>query len=145
MKLGHLIEYNKRNIFSKDYEENEAGRLVSDLFLCLKNVQYEVKANGLRLTLNIFWQHSTFNTIRSDLAQIWQRLNFMFNGTIHDWLIDWLIIAQNEWYGNSEWRLGEILLWKTWFYNHFHNILRFFDVLANFSFITSETMRDYCL
>ena len=54
MKLGHLIEYNKRNIFSKDYEENEAGRLVSDLFSCLKNVQYKVKANGLRLTLNIF-------------------------------------------------------------------------------------------
>ena len=29
--------------------------------------------------------------------------------------------------------------------NHFHNILRHFDVLLNFSFSTSETMRDYYL
>ena len=28
-------------------------------------------------------------------------------------------------------------------YNHFHNILRLFDVLPNFLFTTSETMRDY--
>ena len=30
-------------------------------------------------------------------------------------------------------------------YNYFHNILRLFDVLTNFSFTTSETMRDYYL
>ena len=30
-------------------------------------------------------------------------------------------------------------------YNHFHNVLRLFDVLTNFSFTTSETMRDYYL
>ena len=29
--------------------------------------------------------------------------------------------------------------------NHFHNILRLFDVLPNFPFTTSETMRDYYL
>ena len=29
------------------------------------------------------------------------------------------------------------------FHNHFHNILRLFDVLSNFPFTTSETMRDY--
>ena len=29
--------------------------------------------------------------------------------------------------------------------NHFHNILRRFDVLSNFPFTTSETMRDYYL
>ena len=29
--------------------------------------------------------------------------------------------------------------------NHFHNILRLFDVLPNFSFTTGETMRDYYL
>ena len=28
-------------------------------------------------------------------------------------------------------------------YNQFHNILRLFDVLPNFLFTTSETMRDY--
>ena len=32
MKFGQLIEYN-RNIFFENYAENEAGRLVSDLFL----------------------------------------------------------------------------------------------------------------
>ena len=33
MKFGQLIEYNKKNIFLKNYVENEAGRLVPDLFL----------------------------------------------------------------------------------------------------------------
>ena len=28
-------------------------------------------------------------------------------------------------------------------YNHFHNILRHFDVLSNFPFTTSETKRNY--
>ena len=30
-------------------------------------------------------------------------------------------------------------------YNHFHNILRLFDVLPNFPFTISETMPDYYL
>ena len=29
-------------------------------------------------------------------------------------------------------------------YNHLHNILGLFDVLPNFPFTTSETMRKYC-
>ena len=33
MKLGQLIEYNKGDIFFKNYAENEAERLVPDLFL----------------------------------------------------------------------------------------------------------------
>ena len=33
MKLGQLIEYNKRNNFLKNYTESEAERLVPDLFL----------------------------------------------------------------------------------------------------------------
>ena len=36
MKFGQLIENNKRNIFFKNHAENEAGRLVPDLFLYLK-------------------------------------------------------------------------------------------------------------
>ena len=35
MKLGQLIKYNKRNIFLKNYAENQAGRLVPGLFLFL--------------------------------------------------------------------------------------------------------------
>ena len=36
VKLGQLIEYNKRNIFLLNYVENEAGRIVPDLFLFFK-------------------------------------------------------------------------------------------------------------
>ena len=38
-----------------------------------------------------------------------------------------------------EFRLLELV------YNHFHNILRLFDISANFAFTTGETMRDYYL
>ena len=30
-------------------------------------------------------------------------------------------------------------------YNHFHNILRYFEVLPNFPFTTTETIRDHYL
>ena len=43
MRLGQLIEYNKRNIFLQKYSENEALRLVSDLFLCSKKALYKAK------------------------------------------------------------------------------------------------------
>ena len=36
MKFGQWIEYNKRNIFFKNYVENEAGILVPDLSLFFK-------------------------------------------------------------------------------------------------------------
>ena len=37
VKLGQLIQYNKRNVFFfKSYAENEVGRLVPDLFLFFK-------------------------------------------------------------------------------------------------------------
>ena len=48
MKIGQVIEHNKRNIFFENYEENEAGRLVPDLFLFFKKALYEVKASGLQ-------------------------------------------------------------------------------------------------
>ena len=54
MKFGQLIEYNKRKIFFKNYAENEAGRLVPDLFLLFKNAQYEVKASGMKVSFTIF-------------------------------------------------------------------------------------------
>ena len=37
MKVGQLIEYNKRNIFLQNFTENKAGSLVPGLFLFLKN------------------------------------------------------------------------------------------------------------
>ena len=56
MKFGELIEHNKRNIFlQKSCRQNEAGRLVSDLFLFFfKKTLYEAKSNGLHLSFNIF-------------------------------------------------------------------------------------------
>ena len=36
MKFGQLIEYNQINTYLKNYAENEAGRLVPDLFLFFK-------------------------------------------------------------------------------------------------------------
>ena len=37
MKFGQLIKYSIRNNFLKNYAENEAERLVPDLFLFLKS------------------------------------------------------------------------------------------------------------
>ena len=54
MKLGQLLEYNKKNIFLQNYTENGAGGLVSDLFLFFKKALYQIKASGLQLTFNIF-------------------------------------------------------------------------------------------
>ena len=36
MKLSPLMEYNKRKLFFKNDVENEAGRLVPELFLLFK-------------------------------------------------------------------------------------------------------------
>ena len=58
MKFGQLREYNMRNVFFKNHAENEAGRLLPDLFffffLFFKKALYEVKASGLKLSLKIF-------------------------------------------------------------------------------------------
>ena len=53
MKIGQVIEHNKRNIFFKNYSENDARRLVPDLCLFFKKALYEVKASGLQLSFNI--------------------------------------------------------------------------------------------
>ena len=36
MKFGQLVEHNNLNIFFRNYAENEAGRLLADLFLFFK-------------------------------------------------------------------------------------------------------------
>ena len=53
MKNG-IIEYKNKNIFLKNHAENEAGRLVPDLFLFFKKALYEVKARDLQLSFNHF-------------------------------------------------------------------------------------------
>ena len=59
IKLGSLIEYHKSNIFLQNHAENEAGRLVPELFLLFKKALYEVKASGLQFSFDIFRCSST--------------------------------------------------------------------------------------
>ena len=40
--------------FFTNYAENEAGRLVPDLFLVSEKTLYEIKTSGLQLSFNIF-------------------------------------------------------------------------------------------
>ena len=47
MKFGQIIEYNKKIFPFKNHSENEAGRLVPDLFLLFKKASYEVTLNDL--------------------------------------------------------------------------------------------------
>ena len=51
IKFGQLIEYNKRNIFLRNHTENEAWRLVAELFLFFKKALYEVNACGQQRSL----------------------------------------------------------------------------------------------
>ena len=54
MKFGQLIEHNKRNIFFKNYAENEEGRLVPDLAVLFRKALCALKASGLQLSFNIY-------------------------------------------------------------------------------------------
>ena len=59
MKFGHLVYQETVNItreifFFKNHAENEARRLVSDLFLFFKKALNEIKASSLQLSFNIF-------------------------------------------------------------------------------------------
>ena len=54
MTIDQFIEHNKRNIFLEIHEQNEADRLVSDLFLIFKRILYELKASGCQLIFHIF-------------------------------------------------------------------------------------------
>ena len=54
MKFGQVIEYNRMQFFFKNHAENEARRLVSDLFLFFKKALYEAIASGLQLSFNVF-------------------------------------------------------------------------------------------
>ena len=52
MKFAQVIEYNKRNIFFfKNHAENEARRLVPDVFAFFLK---KLKASGLQLSQGLF-------------------------------------------------------------------------------------------
>ena len=54
MKFDAVPELSKEIFFFKNHAENEAGRLVRDLFLFFKKVLYQVKASDLQLSFNHF-------------------------------------------------------------------------------------------
>ena len=53
MKFVLVIEPNMRILFIKNHPENEASKLVPDLFSFFKKALYEVNASGLLLSFNI--------------------------------------------------------------------------------------------
>ena len=68
--FGQGKQYSKRNIFFKNYGENEAGRLIADLFLFFKKAIFEVNASGLQLSFNQFRKSSTWQTIKSKYIKL---------------------------------------------------------------------------
>ena len=58
MQFGQFREYDLRNIFFKYHPENEAGRLVPDLFLFFKKALHKVKQLVSTLVLIYFYSMS---------------------------------------------------------------------------------------
>ena len=78
MKFGQLFEYYKK-LFFKNHAENEARKLVSDLFLFPKRALYELKTNDFHLSFNIhreiafnmtFNKNKYFNTIDQEICSV---------------------------------------------------------------------------
>ena len=66
MKFGQLIEYIVKKIFLKNHAENEAGRLVPDLFLFFEEALLEVKA-----LVSIYFDSSPLGyTIKSNYIKL---------------------------------------------------------------------------
>ena len=61
MKFGQAIEHNKRIFKKKKNPENEAGKLVPDLFLLFKKALYEINASDPRL-VSIFCDSPQLDT-----------------------------------------------------------------------------------
>ena len=53
MKFGQIIK--RQKYLSSKIRQNEAGRLVPDLFLLFKKALYEEKASRQHLSFDIFW------------------------------------------------------------------------------------------
>ena len=55
MKIGQLIKKTCEILSFKNHAENEAVRLVQDLFLLFKKALHNVKTSRQHLSFNIFW------------------------------------------------------------------------------------------
>ena len=70
MKCGPMIEYNNNTNFPQNLAENEARRLVPDLFLFFRKALYEAKTIGLQLSFNIFRESPTWYKIPTSFRTI---------------------------------------------------------------------------
>ena len=70
MKLGQLIEYNKRNIFLEKLCRKWSRKTSSRPLLFKKNALHEVKASDLQLSFNIFRLPWTWDTIRKMFVMV---------------------------------------------------------------------------
>ena len=52
--IDHLHKRNREIFYFKNHAENEAGRLVSDIFLFFQKALYKVKASGFHVGFTIF-------------------------------------------------------------------------------------------
>ena len=69
-KFGQVVDITTEIFFFENNAKNEAGRVVSDLFLSFKKALYEVKANGLQLSFNHFQFSSTWQTIKAKYVKL---------------------------------------------------------------------------
>ena len=83
----------------------------------------------VRLPKNCFSEKSQF-------SKLWHRISLLSSDDII------LLVHINVIFQST--RIASDFATK-FFQNHFHDILRLFDVLTNFPFATSETMRNYYL
>ena len=70
MKFDQLMEYTSEILNYKNYAENKAGRLVPDHILFFEKDLQEVKASDLYLSYNVFQQHSTWHTIKTNCVKL---------------------------------------------------------------------------
>ena len=70
LSLASLQKVVREIPFFKNHAENEAERLIPDLFLSCKKALYEVKANGLQLSFNIFQKPSTCHRIKTKYVKL---------------------------------------------------------------------------
>ena len=70
IKLGQLIQDKKKIFYLKNHAENEARRLIPDLFLFFKKALYKAKASGLQLGFTIFRQPLNQYTIKANFIKL---------------------------------------------------------------------------
>ena len=65
-----MIEYNKNSNFPQNLAQNDARRLVPDLFLFFRKALYEAKAIGLHLSFNLFRESPIWHTIQTNCTKL---------------------------------------------------------------------------